>query len=186
MQRLSNYFYTKSSFLVFLISLALFVIFMVLVLPSEAEKSAKITGAGSSPDTSFYYTSSELYQMAEDFGLEGRLYYLDSRISFDIIWPLVYTLFLINAISWILDKTIIEGSRLRLLNLAPLAAILLDFLENISNMVVMFRYPLQTDILASLAGILTALKWILVGGSFAILVFGIVLWIGIKINLIRT
>ncbi|MDO9086752.1 MAG: hypothetical protein Q7U53_11145 [Anaerolineaceae bacterium] len=186
MQRLSNYFYAKSSFLVFLISLALFVIFMILVLPSEAEKSANITGTGPSPDTSFYYTRSELYQMAEDFGLEGRLYYLDSRISFDIIWPLVYTLFLINAISWILDKTIMEGSRMRLLNLAPLAAILLDFLENISNMVVMFRYPTPTDILASLAGIITSLKWIFVGGSFVILVLGVLLWIGVKINLIKT
>jgi hypothetical protein len=186
MQRLSNYFYAKSSFLVFMISLALFVIFMILVLPSEAEKSATITGTGPSPDTSFYYTRSELYQMAEDFELEGRLYYLDSRISFDIIWPLVYTLFLINAISWILDKTLLEGSSLRLLNLAPLAAMLLDFLENISNMVVMFRYPTQTDLLANLAGILTSLKWILVGGSFVILVFGVMLWIGVKINLIKT
>ena len=186
MQRLSNYFYTKSSFLVFLISLALFVVFLVLVLPSEAEKSASMTDSGQSPDTSFYYTRDELYQMAEDFGQEGRYYYLDSRITFDIIWPLVYAVFLINSISWILDKTIMEGSPLRLLNLTPLAAILFDFLENISNMVVMFRYPTQTDILASLAGIITSLKWIFVGGSFVILVLGVLLWIAVKINLIKT
>jgi hypothetical protein len=186
MQRLSNYFYTKSSFLVFLISLALFVMFLVVVLPSESEKSATITSSAQSPDTSFYYTRGELYQIAEDFGQEGRYYYLDSRITFDIIWPLVYAVFLINSISWILNKTIMEGSRLRLFNLTPLFAILLDYLENITNMVVMFRYPTPTDILASLAGIITSLKWIFVGGSFIILVLGVLLWVGVKINLIKT
>ena len=186
MQRISQYFYSKSSFWVFLITLALFVMFMLVVLPSEASRSDEVLGSAPSPDTSFYYSKDDLYQMAEEYGQEGRLYYLDSRISFDIIWPLVYTFFLINAISWLLDKTILEGSKLRLLNLVPLAGILLDYLENISNMVVMFRFPQQTDILASLAGIITSLKWVFVGGSFLILVFGIVLWVGVKTNIIKT
>lgn len=186
MQRISQYFYSKSSFWVFLITLALFVMFMLVVLPSEASRSDEVVGSAPSPDTSFYYSKDDLYQIAEEYGLEGRLYYLDSRISFDIIWPLVYTFFLINAISWLLDKTILEGSKLRLLNLVPLAGILLDFLENISNMVVMFRYPQPTDILASLAGIITSLKWVFVGGGFLILVFGIVLWAGVKTNIIKT
>lgn len=186
MQRISQYFYSKSSFWVFLITLALFVMFMLVVLPSEASRSDEVLGSAPSPDTSFYYSKDDLYQMAEEYGQEGRLYYLDSRISFDIIWPLVYTFFLINAISWLLDKTILEGSKLRLLNLVPLAGILLDYLENISNMVVMFRFPQQTDILASLAGIITSLKWVFVSGSFLILVFGFVLWVGVKTNIIKT
>lgn len=186
MQRISQYFYSKSSFWVFLITLTLFVMFMLVVLPSESDRSAQVTGSVTSPDTTFYYTRDQLYQIAEDFGLEGRLYYLDSRISFDIIWPLVYTFFLINAISWLLNKTILEESKLRLLNLTPLVAILLDYMENITNMIVMFRFPGQTDILASLAGIITSLKWVFVGGSFLILVFGVVLWVGVKTNIIKT
>lgn len=186
MQRISQYFYSKSSFWVFLITLTLFVMFMLVVLPSESDRSAQVTGSVTSPDTTFYYTRDQLYQIAEDFGLEGRLYYLDSRISFDIIWPLVYTFFLINAISWLLNKTILEESKLRLLNLTPLVAILLDYMENITNMIVMFRFPGQTDILASLAGIITSLKWVFVGGSFLVLVFGVVLWVGVKTNIIKT
>jgi hypothetical protein len=160
--------------------------FMLTVLPSEAEKSSQITGAGQSPDTSFYYSKAELYQMAEAYGLEGRLYYLDSRISFDIIWPLVYTFFLLNAISWLLDKTILDGSKVRLLNLVPLAALLMDYLENITNMVIMFRYPQPTDILASLAGVITSLKWVMIGSSFLIMIFALLLWVGVKTNIIKT
>ncbi len=186
MQRLSQYFYSKSSFWVFIITLALFVIFMLLVLPSESSRSDEVLGSAPSPDTSFYYSKTDLYQIAEEYGLEGRLYYLDSRISFDIVWPLVYTFFLINGISWLLNKTILEESKLRLLNLAPMVGILFDYLENITNMVVLYRYPQPTDILASLAGIITSLKWVFVGGSFLILVFGVVLWVGVKTNIIKT
>jgi hypothetical protein len=186
MQRISQYFYSKSSFWVFLITLALFVMFMFVVLPSESSRSDEVLGSAPSPDTSFYYSKDDLYQIAEEYGQKGRLYYLDSRISFDIIWPLVYTFFLINAISWLLDKTILEGSKLRLLNLTPLAGILLDYLENATNMVVMFRFPQPTDILANLAGVITSLKWVFVGGSFLILIFGVVLWVGVKTNIIKT
>jgi len=186
MQRLSRYFYNKTSLWVFLGSLALFILFMVLILPGEAARSDEVLGSLPSPDTSFYYSKDVLYQIAEDYGQEGRYYYIDSRITFDIVWPLVYTFFLINAISWIMDKTVIEESRLRMLNLVPLIAILLDYLENISNMVVMFRYPQLTDILATMAGIFTTLKWVFVGGSFSILIFTVILWVGVKTNLIKT
>lgn len=186
MQRLSQYFYRKTSFWVVLITLALFVIYLVLVLPAEAARSDQVIGSAPSPDTSLYYSKAELYQIAETYGQEGRLYYVDSRITFDILWPLVYTFFLINAISWILNQTILEDSKLRLLNLVPLAGILFDYLENIASMVVMFRYPTPTDILASLAGIFTSLKWVFLGGSFLILVFAVVLWVGVRTSIIKT
>lgn len=186
MRSLSDYFYRKSSFWVFLISLALFVIFMILVLPPQAARSTEVTGTNTSPDTSFYYTREQLYQIAEDYGQEGRYYYVDSRITFDIVWPLVYTLFLLNAISWILNKTIVEESSLRLLNLVPITSILFDFLENISNMVVMFRYPTPTDWLANIAGIFTSLKWITLSAGFLILIIGVLLWVGVRTNIIKT
>jgi len=171
MQRLSQYFYRKTSFWVVLITLALFVIYLVLVLPAEAARSDQVIGSAPSPDTSLYYSKAELYQIAETYGQEGRLYYVDSRITFDILWPLV---------------TILEDSKLRLLNLVPLAGILFDYLENIASMVVMFRYPTPTDILASLAGIFTSLKWVFLGGSFLILVFAVVLWVGVRTSIIKT
>jgi hypothetical protein len=53
-------------------------------------------------------------------------------------------------------------------------------------MVIMFRYPTPTDILASLAGVFTALKWVFVGGSFVIFALAILLWIAVKVNLVKT
>lgn len=186
MQSISEFFYRKTSISAVLLSLALFILFLWLVLPAEAERSDEDLGSTASPDTSFYYTKSELYQIAEDYGFEGRMFYIDSRITFDIVWPFIYTIFLISGISWIANKIILEGSWVRKLNLVPIGALIMDFLENISNMIIMFRYPTPTDLLASLAGVFTALKWVLVGGSFVILVLAIFLWIGVKANLIKT
>lgn len=168
-----------------LIALVLFVIYIVLVLPAEASRSDQIIGEAPSPDTSLYYSAAELYQIAEEYGQEGRIYYANSRITFDILWPLVYTFFLIISISWLLNNTIREASNLRWLNLAPLTGILFDYLENISTMLVMLRYPGPTDILASLAGIFTSLKWVLLGGSFLILVLAGFLWVGVKTKIIK-
>lgn len=186
MQSISEFFYRKSTISAVLLSLALFILFLWQVLPAEAERSDEVLGSTASPDTSIYYTKSELYQIAEEYGLEGRMFYIDSRITFDIIWPIIYTIFLISGISWIADKVILEGSWVRKFNLVPLGGLLFDFLENISNMIIMFRYPTPTDLLASLAGYFTVLKWVLVGGSFAILVLAILLWIAVKANLIKT
>jgi len=186
MQSISEYFYRKSTVWTTLTTLALFVLFLWLILPAESERSAEVIGTSVSPDTSFYYTKSELYQIAENYGERGRLFYIDTRITFDIIWPFIYTIFLITGISWITDKIVLEGSKVRLLNLVPIGAILFDFLENISNMVIMFRYPTPTDILASLAGVFTALKWVFVGGSFVIFALAILLWIAVKVNLVKT
>jgi hypothetical protein len=53
--------------------------------------------------------------------------------------------------------------------LIPLAAVLLDLLENISAARVMAVYPAPQPLAAALAVIATPLKWLFVGGSFALL-----------------
>ena len=51
--------------------------------------------------------------------------------------------------------------------------VLLDFLENFANILVMLRYPAHTPVIDWLAPLFTMTKWSLVGMSFAVLVFGI-------------
>ena len=64
------------------------------------------------------------------------------------------------------------------LNLLPLAALAFDFLENAATSIVMARYPLKTPLLAQLAGVLTSVKWLLVGLSFTalFLALGLIIW----------
>jgi len=170
MKKISDWINTISSGWVALICLAIFLLFSALILPNQAEAANVYSGEVGSPDTSFFYSAEELYQFAEAYGSKGRSDYVRAQLTFDVVWPLVYLVFLTTAISWATQKYGKMGRFWQRLNLVPVFGLLFDYLENGAAAVVMARYPETTPLLPTLAGILTALKWIFIGGSFAILV----------------
>ena len=166
---LSNWIYQRSTGWITLIGLVVFLLFTALVLPEQSSQAESYSGAVGSPDTSLYYTPQQLYRFAESYGIEGRRAYVRARLTFDVIFPVVYTLFLATSISWLVSKAAISKPVWRQLNLVPLAGMLFDLLENGATAAVMARYPNTTPILAGLAGVFTAIKWAFVGGSFILL-----------------
>jgi hypothetical protein len=112
--------------------------------------------------------------MAKVYGEKGREAYIRARFTFDLIWPLVYTIFLITGISWVYQRSFALGSLWQRANIVPVLGALFDYLENISTSVVMVRYPSPTAVLDMLAAIFTMLKWVFVNGSFALLLVGVV------------
>ena len=175
---LSQWLYKHSTGWIALIGLALFMVFGAAVLPGQSAQAAAYSAETGTPDTSFFYTPAELAGMAEAYGAQGRQAYVHARFTFDLIYPLVYTFFLAAAVSWLMKKLALQESPWRLLNLLPLAAMLLDFLENICAARVMAIYPQEQPAAALLASIFTPLKWLGVVGSFVLLaiVGGMMLW----------
>lgn len=181
-RKISNWLYRVTNGWVALIGLIIFILFTILVLPGQSSNAEMQNGGGESPDLSLYYSAKDLYRMAEDYGEAGRAAYIRARFSFDIAWPLVYTFFLVTAITWLFGRAFPEGSSWRLANLAPLIGMAFDFLENISTSLVMWRYPLTTPVVDSLAAVFTLLKWFILGVSFILLLLGlaVVIWQGIN------
>jgi hypothetical protein len=173
-KRISDWLRRASTGWVALAALLIFLLFSALVLPQQASRAAQETGSSDSPDMSFFYSPSDLYELAEAYGEQGREAYVEARFTFDLIWPLVYTLFLATAISWAFGRAFAPDSRWQLANLAPLLAAILDYLENLSTSLVMLRFPDQTPLVDLLAPVFTALKWSFLGASFVLLVGGIV------------
>jgi hypothetical protein len=173
-KKLSDWMCHNSKAWFVMITLACFMVFIALVLPAQAFTAQAYSEEIGSPDTSFYYTANDLYQIAEKYGDSGRQEYVKARFTFDLIWPLVYTMFLGTSISWIFSKTGVSGNLWRRTNLMPVWGMLFDFLENISLSVVMIRYPKPTLVLDTIAPIFTFVKWIFVSGSFVVLLIGIV------------
>lgn len=157
-----------------LAALILFLLFTALVLPRQSRSAEALGGGAGSPDTAFFYSAGDLYRMAEAYGPQGRAAYVRARFTFDVIWPLVYTLFLVTAIGWTFARAFPPDSRWQRANLVPLLAALFDLLENVSTSLVMARYPAQTPVAAVLAPIVSAAKWVFVTGSFVLLVVGAV------------
>ncbi|MBS3753644.1 MAG: hypothetical protein KGY46_09700 [Anaerolineales bacterium] len=172
LKRLSTWIVEFSKGWVALSALLGFLLFSIFVLPAQSARSEKETGGAGSPDTSLYYTPEKLYQLAGEYGPKGRKAYIRTRFTFDLIFPLVYAIFLTTAISWVYKKVFPSESFWMRINLTPLLGAGFDYLENISTSLVMFRYPSQTAGAAFLAPILTLVKWAFIGSSFLILGIG--------------
>lgn len=168
--KLSNGFLKISTGPLTLACLAIFIIFSALVLPDQAAKAEVYSGEVGSPDTSLYYSASELYAIAEAYGLAGRAAYIRARFTFDVIWPLVYLAFLATAISWLVKKADLDWQTWGRINLLPVAGVIFDFLENGSAALVMARYPQPTAVIGHLAGAFTLLKWVFIAASFGFLI----------------
>ena len=145
-----------------------------MVLPDQAAKAGTQTGKSGSPDMSFYYSADDLYHFAEAYGEQGREAYVRARFTFDVIWPLVYTLFLTTTISWVNTRAFAPDSWWQRANLIPVLGLVFDYLENLTTSLVMLRYPDRTAVIDSLAPVFTLLKWVFIFGSFVLLFAGVV------------
>jgi hypothetical protein len=149
-----------------LIALAVFVAFTATVLPWQAGIAAEYGEGVGSPDTSLWYSADRLYELAEAYGDDGRAAYVRARVTFDVVWPLVYAAMLALALGWLLRRATAPLARLRVVVLLPIAALLADYAENACTAIVMARWPSTTDLLATLAPVFTAAKWTLLGAAF--------------------
>jgi hypothetical protein len=155
-------------------TLSVFVAFLVLVLPAEAERTREVAGTSETPDTSYRYAPEDLYRLAEEYGEQGRAHYVRSRATFDVVWPLTYGAFLQTSLLLASRRTVM-GRLPTVLMALPLLTVAADYLENLSAAVVMARYPAQTTVLASAAPVFTFVKWNLLYASFALVAVGALL-----------
>ena len=168
LNRLSNWFCSQSSGWIVLASLIIFLLFSMTVLPSQSALANTYSAGVGAPDTSLFYTPQDLYRMAEVYGVEGRQAYVRARFRFDLVFPLIYTFFLTTGISWLYKRLPEKNNLNPHLNLLPLGAMLLDFLENISAASVISAYPSTQPILACLAAIFYTFEMVVCWGEFSI------------------
>lgn len=163
---LSNFLSNRWAAAVFTV---LFVAFLIFVLPAQAKLAAQYGDAGQGPDTSLYYSAETLYAMAGTLGEEGRAFYVKQRWTFDVVWPFVYTSFLLSTTLACARRLPYWQTRLGWLSAIPLAGVTLDFVENTSASIIMVRYSATTPVVEHLSGLATFSKWLFVVGSFLLL-----------------
>ncbi|WP_226658676.1 hypothetical protein [Pseudalkalibacillus hwajinpoensis] len=158
---------------IWFLSVVIFALFLVFILPEVSDRSYEVTQTRDSPDGSFFYTPETLYRIAEQYGESGRSYYIKERFSFDVIWPLVYWFFLTTSIT-VLYRSIISEKSL-LLNLLPSFGVLFDYLENLSTSAVMVFYPSKVPVISWAAPFFTSIKWACIYASFVLIMIGVLL-----------
>lgn len=152
-----------------IVASVVFVIFSIFILPKVDKYSKKMLGQSKTPDTSFIYSSEDLYNMAENYGEIGRRVYIKLRWTFDVIWPIIYTSFLVL---WTikLSEYIIMDKFPSYLFIIPIIGTTFDFLENIGATIVMYRYPSKSGLIGRITPLMTFLKWIILGGAVLMII----------------
>ena len=147
---------------------AVFVLFTALALPSIAKYTADMIGVSESPDTSFSFDINGLYSLLQSYGKDGRRFYIVMRWTFDVVWPFIYTVFLVGTIAYLSRRSNCKFGFKPLY--VPIFAVMFDFLENIFATIVMAIYPTEVDLFGYLLFISSIIKWGLISFSFIIVV----------------
>lgn len=174
--KLSEWLYQHVNGWLALGGIIVFLLFVIFVFPSQASMDAAPGEQYFSPDTSLWYSSADLYQLAERYGEDGRAEFVKAHFTFDLVWPAVYLFTLLMATSWVFGKLTTPESGWRWVNLLPIAGVIFDLMENISTSLVMVLYPGQAPVIAALAPIFTLVKWVLLGASVLLLLVGTVIF----------
>jgi len=175
--RLSGFLTRVSSGRTLLLSFLIFLIFPLFALPWLGRQVDLYSEPGEAYELLFVSTPDELYSSFEGYGEQGRKVYALGTATIDMAFPLASALFQGILITMLVRRAFPSRPRWQRLNLLPSGAALLDVMENLGLLVLLWSYPGRLTALAAVTALITVLKWTMVGLSFltiVVLAFGVV------------
>ena len=142
---------------------------------SPAETLRELAKGLDIPDAQPLRTSAALYGQLNAYGAEGIHLYLAKISLVDCFIPIAQALFLAIVISLVLRNLVASNSKLLWLNLIPVVALLGDYAENLSLIVIMQSYPKPLVWLADLAMYFTLTKFVFSLLSLAIILLSLLI-----------
>jgi hypothetical protein len=157
---------------VLLLSYILFVAFIL----RWAESQIKGFSGGTGPvDLLFNYSCDQAYQMLKSYNGEGREFYAIIELTADMVYPVIYSLFLSLLIIYLCRKLYIQERVTKVVFLLPVITLIADYFENICITVMLLNYPYKLNTVADAASIFTMIKWTFFMASSVLVLSGFLL-----------
>ncbi|MGL5978669.1 MAG: hypothetical protein ACRCZJ_06730 [Erysipelotrichaceae bacterium] len=131
--------------------------FVIVVFPFANLVYARLMDATLNPDTQIFYQAKQLIQMGFINGYYGRMFFVFWHLSFDVVWPLIYLVFLFFTMSIVLRN--LSVPMVSLLYALPLIVFGFDVGENLSLSFAMINFPVRS-IWLYVAPWFTLFKWL--------------------------
>ncbi len=148
----------KSIFILF----GLIIVFNLFVFPLVYKTNQNIVPL----DLHFSYSPEKAYTILSKYSDEGLREYVIGELTVDIVYPMVYVLFL----SFFIFKLTKKNS----LSSFPLQIFILDCFENIGIVTLVNYFPQKLPNIVLLSSLFTSLKWILIGMSILLILILVV------------
>ena len=120
----------------------------------------EITNGVGALDVEIFSTAEHVYDVLDKQGEAGREFYKRLLLGPELIFPLVYRLFNVVLISFLFSRWLAPESKWNMLCLAPLIGMIADYCENALVLTMLFNYPERLYGIASVASVLTTIKWL--------------------------
>ena len=111
------------------------------------------------PDQLLWYSPSELHKILGAWGLVGRDFYRTALFPLDLLFPPLYSAFLLLCVLYMLKKVNPAGAWWYVLPLLPAVGGVCDLLENAGVFTSSVLYPDRWEWLGWATGSMTAAKW---------------------------
>jgi hypothetical protein len=179
---LNNWLVKNAKGWLILVFMGLFFLFNLVVMPSGQKWLGGGINEVGSIDLTLGASPATLFNKVAAYGEQGRNVYRLFALTADIAYPIIYSIFLGLAITFLFRRIFPLDSRWQKLNLLPFAALTFDVLENLSIAALLTTYPQQITSLAILTILLNLIKWMCAGGSTLLVLFGLVGWLVVSIR----
>jgi hypothetical protein len=156
----------------------IYAIFSGYILKNAEEKINQLAGKTVGViDLTFGFNPQKTLQMVADYGDAAREYYAKTEMTTDVLYPIVYTLLFCIILTLLFrNKTYKPFS---FINLLPFAALVFDFLENITIVTLLKSFPNTSETVAFLCEIFKMMKWLSFGLIILFVLYGL-LKLGLK------
>lgn len=156
-----------------LLSTALMLLVNLFDLPFSVPRIVQLSNGAGILDTRLFYTSQKAYEILQAQGSAGRYAYMNFLTLFDSFFPILYSLTFAVVILVLFRRTYLVDLWGRMLLLTPFIVCIFDYMENITILTMLFKYPVHIE-MAALAGYFTLAKWIFTWISVFLIGWGIV------------
>lgn len=109
-------------------------------------------------DTWFAYPPDRLFRVIGEMGNTGRQFYALTEVSADLVFPLLYTPFLLILLALLLPRAFEDSPLMRSLQRLPLLVFLFDYSENCGLFYLLMVYPHRPVTIAWITSAFTSLK----------------------------
>lgn len=148
--------------------LAFLVSFSAALFPAATGRIAESSGGLETLDVTPGFSATEAVERIDALGPRARATYLWMELTLDAVFPLLHGLVVALLLLWLLRHAAPSRPGLRWLAVLPLAGAVADWLENAAIVVLLLAHPAAPLPAAAAAAVAGRAKWLLVGGSLAL------------------
>ena len=163
---------TGRNILIFLVLYAAMIAFVMV----PAQKFMEAHGGAGPLDLLQFYDANQALVLLASYDAEVRAFYQKIEYSADIVYPIIYTLFLGVLWLFLLKKAFAETHVARGFWFVPFLPIVFDLCENVCILVLLGQHPNFDRDTASITAVFSAIKWAFVYLTMILLVTGMLKW----------